>query len=275
MRESEKDISRALEDIEKKELSDFHESAPDSVRQAMGLMLEDLDGVLVSVAARGGNILVNRTIGLGMRSPATWEQVAEIRRIYEAAGVARYFVHANATAEPQPISALLERAGLVRDRAWMKFVRGTEPAEEPATDLVIREIGAGDARDFGRIAADAFGLPEALWPAVAGLAGRPGWHIYMSFEGEEPAGTGSLCVQNGVGWTDWGATLPEFRRRGSQSALLARRVNAAIEFGCSLIGTCTGEAVADEDQNSYRNIRRAGFTELGLRENFSPTGRPD
>jgi GNAT superfamily N-acetyltransferase len=274
MQEPKENIARILEHIEKKELSDLHEAAPDRVRRAMGLVLEDLDGVFVSVAPRGGDILLNRTIGLGMHSPATPEQVAEIRRIYEVAGVARYFVHADATAEPRPISALLEQAGLLRDRAWMRFARGTEPADEPVTDLEIREIGADHALDFGRIAADAFGLPETAWPAVASLAGRPGWHVYMSFEGNKPAGTGSLFVQNGVGWTDWGATMAAFRRRGSQSALLARRVNAARELGCSLIGTCTGEAVADEDQNSYRNIRKAGFREIGLRENFSPTGRP-
>lgn len=274
MEKSKEDISRILEDIEKKELSDLHGSAPDSVRTTLGLVLEDLGGILVSVCARGGNVLLNRTIGLGMGSPATPEQVAEIRRIYAAAGVARYFVHANGTAEPRPISTLLEQAGLVRDRAWMKFARGPAPAEEPVTGLEIREIGREHAFEFGRIAADAFGLPENARSAVAGLTGRPGWHVFMSFEGEEPVGTGSLFVGNGVGWVDWGATRAAFRRRGSQSALLARRVNAAIELGCSLIGTSTGEAVAGEEQHSYRNIRKAGFVEIGLRDNFSPTGRP-
>jgi len=274
MKDTHEDISLKLELIETKTISEFHQAMPAGTREAMGLSLTNLDGVFVSVAARGGNILVNRSIGLGIRQPATLHQVAEIRRIYDRAGVGRFFVHASTIARPRPIGSLLEQAGLVRDRAWMKFARGSEPADEPAIDLQVREIGVEHARDFGRIAGTAFGLPEAAWAGVAGLVGRPGWHVFMSFDGHRPAGTGALFVENGVGWTEWGATDPDFRRRGSQSALLARRVNAAVSLGCTVIGTCTGEAVAGEEQHSYRNIQRAGFTEMGLRDNYSPTGRP-
>lgn len=267
-------ISRQLERIESRTLSELHRAAPADVSETMGLCVREVGGALVSIASRGGNILVNRTLGLGVGAPATREQVEEIGRLYGEAGVTRYFVHAGSHARPQPIGRLLERAGLVKDRAWMKFARGPERLEEPATDLTIREVGAEDAGDFGRIAGSAFGLPEFAWHAVAGLVGRPGWHIFMSFDDGRPAGTGALFVEDGVGWTEWGATDPGFRHRGSQSALLARRVNTAIALGCRLIVTCTGEAVPGEPQHSYRNILRAGFAEIGLRDNYSPTGRP-
>ena len=70
------------------------------------------------------------------------------------------------------------------------------------------------------------------------------------------------------------ATIADRRRQGSQSALLTRRIAHAINLGCSLIGTCTGEAVPGEYQASYLNIQRCGFEEAGLRENYSATGRP-
>jgi GNAT superfamily N-acetyltransferase len=273
MKNVHENIHRQLEFIEAKTLLEFHLAAPADAAGALGLSMRNLDGILVSVATHG-NILVNRTLGLGIRNPATRDEVAEIRRLYHSAGVARYFVHASDVAEPCPISAMLEAAGLVRDRAWMKFARGSVPVEEPDVDLEIREIGVEHASDFGRIAATGFGLPEAAWDIPAALVGRPGWHMFMSFDGGEPAGTGALFVDNGVAWTEWGATDPAFRRRGSQSALLARRVNLAVARGCTLIGTCTGEQVAGEEQHSYRNIQRAGFTEIGLRHNYSPTGRP-
>ena len=41
----------------------------------------------------------------------------------------------------------------------------------------------------------------------------------MSFDGDKPAGVGALFVKNGFGWTDYGATSPEFRRQGSQGEL--------------------------------------------------------
>lgn len=96
----------------------------------------------------------------------------------------------------------------------------------------------------------------------------------MSFDGETPAGAGALFVADGVGWTDWAATDPAFRRRGSQTALMAARLRKARELGCRMVATCTGEAVPGEAQSSYRNILRAGFRAAGLRHNYSPTGRP-
>jgi GNAT superfamily N-acetyltransferase len=64
------------------------------------------------------------------------------------------------------------------------------------------------------------------------------------------------------------ATLPEARGRGSQTALLAHRIAAAAEQGCSLVVTETGERVADRPSASYRNILRAGFEERYLRANY-------
>ncbi|KPK60391.1 MAG: hypothetical protein AMJ59_06680 [Gammaproteobacteria bacterium SG8_31] len=268
------DLAQRSERIEAEALSEFHRAASPALRDAMGLRLETIDGALVSVAARSANIVINRVIGLGMDSPATVAQLETIRRVYGRAGVERFFVHASAAAEPRPLAGFLEGEGLVRDRGWMKFSRRGNHVTEPAMNLVIREIGPEDATAFGRIAGQGFGLGEPAWDVLARLVGRPGWRIFMSFDGGAPAGVGALFVSDGVGWTDWAATDPAFRQKGSQSALLARRINAAVEMGCSLLCTCTGEAVADEDQHSYRNILRAGFIQAGLRPNYSPTGRP-
>ena len=268
------EIIRKLEAIESEALAELHRAAPTASRDEMGLRLEEFDGVRVSAASRGCNIVVNRAIGLGLTSSATPEQVRRIRGIYDECGIGRYFVHLSPEGKPEPLTELAERAGLVRDRAWMKFARSDVPVAQRITDLEIREIGPEYADDFGRIAGSAFDLEEIAWPMLAGLVGRAGWHVFMSFRGEVPVGTGALFVLDDVGWTDWGATDPAFRRQGSQSALLTRRIAHAVDLGCSLIGTCTGEAVPGEYQASYLNIQRCGFEEAGLRENYSPTGRP-
>lgn len=265
---------RQLERIEAEALAEFHRAAPATTRAAMDLHLDEVDGALVSLAARGGNVVVNRAIGLGMTQPATMATLERIRKIYAEAEVRRYFVHASPVGLPSPLSALVEEAGYVRDRAWMKFARNDVPVAQRITELEIREIGAENAADFGRIASAAFDLDAPAGNALANLVERPGWHVYMSFAGDTPAGTGAMFVRDDVAWIDWGATDPAFRRQGSQSALLARRVARAIELGCSLLGACTGEAVPGEEQLSYHNILRCGFEEFGLRDNYSLTGRP-
>lgn len=265
---------RRLEWIEGEALAEFHQAAPAQARATTGLRLEEVDGCRVSLMARGGNIVVNRCIGLGISQPANPDTIERIKAIYAEAGVRRYFLHLSPEGQPGPLSELAVTAGLVRDRAWMKFARTDLPVAQHITELEIREIDQTHAADFGRIASVAFDLGSAAADILAGLVSRPGWHIFMSFAGDDPAGTGAMFVKDGVAWTDWGATHPAFRRRGSQSALLTRRVERAIELGCELVGTCTGEAVPGDEQASYQNILRAGFEEIGLRENYSLTGRP-
>ena len=107
---------------------------------------------------------------------------------------------------------------------------------------------------------------------IYGLVGQEDWRVYMSFDGDRPAGCGAMRIHDGVAWLDWAATLPEFRRRGSQGAILARRVADARELGCDLLLTATGVAKEGDPQHSYRNIERAGFRLSHVRDNWSPKG---
>jgi len=153
----------------------------------------------------------------------------------------------------------------------MKFVRGTDPAPEPSTSLQIEEIGPEHADAASRIIADGFDISRKAAPMLAGLVGRPRWHVYMSFAAGEPAGAGIMFVDSGVAWLDWGATVPAHRRKGSQTAMLARRIRDALTMGCRLMMTTTGEEVPDDPQHSYHNIERVGFRPAYLRDNCAPT----
>ncbi len=95
----------------------------------------------------------------------------------------------------------------------------------------------------------------------------------MSFDGDIPAGTGALFIDGDVGWTDYAATAPAFRRRGSQSALLLHRVQFALDHGCNQVFTCTGEEVPGDPQHSYSNILKSGFKEEYVRRNHVPPVR--
>ena len=103
---------------------------------------------------------------------------------------------------------------------------------------------------------------------LARLARRNGWQCFVAFDGDSPAGAGALFVCGRVGWSGIGATLPEHRGKGGQSALLAARINAAAEAGCEIVVTETGEPVDDMPNGSYRNIVRAGFEPVYVRRNY-------
>ncbi len=154
----------------------------------------------------------------------------------------------------------------------MKFSRGPGAVRPVTTDLSIRRVGAEHANDFASIVGDAFDFDPAFQPAIAALAHDPGWQLYMSFDGDTPAGTGALYMQDGIAYLDFGATHPDFRRRGAQSGILSVRIEAALAAGCRSIMTMTGEAVPGDEQHSYRNIEKAGFAAAYLRENWIPEG---
>ena len=262
--------TRLLEDIERKALLALHDGASAELREALGLTWQEVDGVGVSIARNDPSILLNRAIGLGISQTASRSTVKDVVELYRAAGVGRYFFHLHPEAEPSDLAGWMHDAGLERGRGWMKFLRLRDASEDRPSDLTLREIGAEDAAAFGRIAAANFGMSDAAAPLVSGLQGSPGWHLFMSFDGATPAGTGALYIDDGIAWCDWGATDPAFRGRGSQSALLAARVTKAIDAGAKLMATETGEEVPGDPQHSYHNILKAGFREAVVRENWVP-----
>jgi len=255
--------------IERRGLEAMHEVCPNLTRAGLGLALHDVDGAVVSVCVRSTSILLNRVIGLGLNAPATDMSLSRIKKIYTNAGVERYFVHVCPEAEPQDkIRGLLDEAGFENYRGWMKFTRDTSPADPVPSNLTVRKVDSTHGSDFARICGNAFDMEKDTWPLLEALMDHPNWHIYMSFDGSNPAGTGGLYVEDGIAKCDFGATDPQFRQRGSQSAVLAARINAAREMGAELLVTETGEAVPDDPQHSYSNILKRGFEESYLRENW-------
>ena len=265
-------MNHEAESIERAALADLQAAASPELVEALGLQALSRGGALVSVAGGlpASAIVINRAIGLGLSQPETEDSVAALVAAYRGAGVRRYFVQRHPAARPARLVDWLQAAGLEKVRGWQKFSRGREAAPKTETDLRIEQVGPEQGAAFGRIVCDAFDLGDAAVPWLAGLPGRPGWQVFMSFDGEEPAGTGTVFVEDGLAWFDFGATAPTYRRRGSQSALLARRVQHALDLGCRKLFTCTGEAVPGDPQHSYSNIQRAGFREDYLRENYAP-----
>lgn len=251
-------------------LEPLHTEATDELRARLGLHLEPIGGAMVSVAAEDPSILLNRAIGLGLTEPATPDAIERICATYRDHGIERFYLGVHPDARPDGLEQMLDDAGLESGRGWMKFERGPEPAPTADSDLEVREIDEDHVDAFGRIAASGFGLTDAAAPLFRGLVDRPDFHLYMTFEGETPAGTGLLYVHGDRAWFDWASTDPAFRQRGSQRALLARRIEDAVAAGCTRLLTATGEAVPDDPQHSYHNIEWAGFEPTYVRENWVP-----
>ncbi len=263
-------LPNATERMEAAGLEALHAAAGDELRARLGLRLERIDGTVVSIAGNDPSILLNRAIGLGLAGPATEGEIERIRATYREQSVERFYLGIHPAARPDGIDRLLGEAGLEPARGWVKFDRGPGPAPKAESSLEVREIGEEHVDEFGRIAASGFGLAPEAAPLFRGLIERSGFRLYMTFDGDAPAGTGLLSIDGDRAWFDWAATDPEFRRHGSQRALLARRIEDAVDAGCTRLFTATGEAVPGDPQHSYHNIVWAGFEPKVLRENWIP-----
>lgn len=261
--------SEESEAIERAALASLHAAATPAIAAALGLSLTPVGDATVSAAAAlpASAIVVNRAIGLRGADAAT---LAAVMAAYRAAGVSRYVIHTPPEAGTEGLAETCARLGLRRARGWQKFIRhrGTPLPETAAVTIV--PVDDASAPDVARIVCAAFDLGAAAEALLARLGAQPGWHVFAALVDGEPAGTGALFVQDGIGWVDWGATAPRFRTRGIQRALLAHRLRHADAMGLARVHTCTGEAVAGDPQHSYANILRCGFVETTLRPNWTP-----
>jgi hypothetical protein len=90
----------------------------------------------------------------------------------------------------------------------------------------------------------------------------------MVLHRQRPIAGAALYVRGQQGWFGLGATMESDRRRGAQTALLARRLRDAAADGCVWASADTLVDTADRPNPSYRNMRRAGFATLYERPNF-------
>jgi GNAT superfamily N-acetyltransferase len=77
---------------------------------------------------------------------------------------------------------------------------------------------------------------------------------FLAGSGAESGAAATLHIHEGVALLGGAATVPEMRRRGLQTALIAARIRYAFEHGCDLL-----MMVAEPGSNSQRNAERNGF----------------
>jgi len=108
---------------------------------------------------------------------------------------------------------------------------------------------------------DAQGVPSGeefprrvLEVAIRDLTAGSGFTRYVARIDGVAAGGASLRIDDGIAQLTGAATLPAFRRRGVQSALLARRLADAAAEGCDVAVVTT-----EPGSKSQQNVQRQGF----------------
>jgi hypothetical protein len=257
-----------LERIERHSWDDLLRVFPPPLAQALGLETAEINHALLLLASKVPQFQFNWLAGTGLNGD-DGRSIPEAVKRFRQAGQRKFIVQIPPGPNSEACVARAREAGLVEQSlAWAKFCRPTSGAPVVSTALAIREVGADDRALFAETAVAGFGMPPPLASWLSQIVGRPHWHAYVSFAGSEPAGAAALYVEGDFAWLGIGATKPDMRKRGGQSALLARRIADAGKFGAKYAVTETGVPQAGQPAPSYANILKAGFEVAYMRPNW-------
>ncbi|HLA82254.1 MAG TPA: GNAT family N-acetyltransferase [Thermoleophilia bacterium] len=227
---------------------------------------------------------VNLAAGLGMQGPVQVVDLERLETFYHERG-------ADAALSLCPFADHSLIAGLGR-RGWRvsefenlftlelgrtpesKGIQAARSAGESDVEMDVRVCMPEERSIWARVTALGFSAGDILelGHEEYGLimADREEAILVLAWVDGEPAGTGSLVIDEGVGWLSGDATLPRFRRRGIQQLIQRHRLRLAREAGCELAVT---EAVPGS--GSQRNMERLGFHLAYTHVEFmKATGRP-
>lgn len=210
--------------------------------------------------------LFHRAIGFGTLAPANAASIAAVLRHYAALGTDARIEVAKGLVGTEAL-ALLRRHGFRRERevhVVHVHAAARPPQVRPVRGLVVDEVGPRELRLFGRLARVGFEESgergDFVERSSAFVLDRrtPGrFRGYIGRLRGEPAATGLICFAAGAGGLYSDSTLPDFRGRGIQKAIIAARIERGMRRGITLFTART-----EGNNTSARNYEQTGFVPL-------------
>jgi GNAT superfamily N-acetyltransferase len=236
--------------------------------EALAELADEVLRIGGGVAGRGAKgSWLNNANGMGLAGPVSEDEVAELARWYESAGI-----------EPRIELCPMADDSLIRALENLRFrVRAFEnvlfreiatgervrPVVDPPAGLKIKIVdpaNEAESLEYVRVCSSGF-LPPGqteLEPehveVSLSVVRHPRTVAMMAMLDGRCAGAGGMGMHEHVCALFGLSVLPEFRRRGVQQALIAARLNYAAERGARVatIGSRPGAG-------TERNVRRMGF----------------
>jgi GNAT superfamily N-acetyltransferase len=227
---------------------------------------------------------MNKLIGAGFGGPADPAALDGLEEKF-AARQAPLQAEVSTLAEPAFGAALVERGYVLQG---FENVLGRPIAasgaltSDPPEGVEVRPVGPGELVEWLDVMITAFAAPdrqgvaapalpprEALEAVLRPLADAPSFSRHGAFVGGRMVGAANMRLDLGVAQLCGAAVLPEFRRRGIQSAFLRRRLADALAAGCTLALVTT-----QPGSKSQENVQAQGFSLLYCRALLVKPPRP-
>ena len=220
------------------------------------------------MASNGPGSYLNKAVGLGFDGAPTDEDLARVERFFASRGIEpkveltqfapvpflRRLAERGFVLQEFENTLVLPLQGLPRPRTllpggWPEGVRieRVDPRDERQVDVFVRTSASGFIPDGEEISEE--------YLRTGARAARATEHdSYLAYVGKEVAGAGGCGTRHGVTSLFGTSVLPRFRRRGIQQALMAVRLERALELGSELSDITSHPGIPTE-----RNAGRLGY----------------
>jgi ribosomal protein S18 acetylase RimI-like enzyme len=213
---------------------------------------------------------LTQAFGLGLNGPVTEADMAAMEEFYRAHGSA-VNIETCPLADPS-LSKLLSERGyrpIEYSNIFVRKLTGDDSRlwPDPMSKVRVRRPAHDEAESYSRVVAKSFFENTEISPEFLSLFTScfhaAGAFFFLAEVDGVPAGGGMMSIHQGVASLGGAGTLPEFRNRGVQKALLLARIGEAARAGCDL-----AMVAASPGSGSQRNVERLGFRVVYTRTKF-------
>lgn len=239
----------------------------------------DVSGGVAVFTRRGSPI--NKLIAAGFDGPIDLDALAAVERHF-AERAARLQAEVSTLADPELHKLLVHRgftpSGFENVLGHPLSAIGSVPngvevtvAQPGDYPVLARTVaGAFAAPDHGGVGGDATPPSDELERWLETTSKIDGFRGYLARMNGTVAGGASMRLDGQIAQFSGAGTLPSFRRRGVQTALLRARLLEAAAAGCTV-----GVIVTQPASKSQQNAQREGFSLLYARQLLVKTPAPD
>ena len=183
---------------------------------------------------------LSQTFGLGLFQMPTAGELAEIEDFFKERGARGYRPFEMSSVMFLPLSEQVSARG------------------QSDSSVSVRVIGDGEGEIWARTSAEGWSeykeFAHLMLEMGRVVAAAKGNILFLAELDGQAIGAGGLAIHEGVALFAGASTIPAWRRRGAQRALLAARFQYARAAGCDL-----AMMGAEPGSSSQRNAERQGF----------------
>jgi GNAT superfamily N-acetyltransferase len=232
--------------------------------EARARLMPELGAKWISVAGAlamfdGADSPLTQTFGLGLFQMPTVAELTGIEDFFKQRG-ARVFHEVSPLADKGLLALLGERYRPFELSNVMFLPLSTRvPGRgESGSAVSVRVAGEEEREIWARTSAEGWSehteFAHLMLEMGRVVATAKGNTLFLAELDGQVIGTGGLSIREGVALFAGASTIPAWRHRGAQRALLEARFQHARDAGCDLAMMC-----AEPGSSSQRNAERQGF----------------